>query len=121
MLFLRLLLFVISFGFLGTAVAIVLYDIYLAFELNRLLRLGERGPKDLAASQAAGTETAGAPQSTEAAGTTSAGGPPLGAVETGANFAAPVSRPAFYCGCDRPGRAARYGGQPLRSSWCLPR
>ena len=48
MLFLRLLLFVVSFGFLGVAVAIVLYDIYLAFELNRLLRLGERGAKDQA-------------------------------------------------------------------------
>ena len=50
MLFLRLLLFVVSVGFLGVAVAIVLYDLYLAFELNRILRLGERKPKDLRAS-----------------------------------------------------------------------
>jgi regulator of protease activity HflC (stomatin/prohibitin superfamily) len=41
MIFLRFLLFAISFGFLGVAVAIVLYDIYLAFELDRLLRGGE--------------------------------------------------------------------------------
>jgi regulator of protease activity HflC (stomatin/prohibitin superfamily) len=41
MLFLRFLLFAISFGFVGVAVAIVLYDIYLAFELDRLLRRGE--------------------------------------------------------------------------------
>jgi len=38
MLFLRFLLFVISFGFVGIAIAIVFYDVYLAFELDRLLR-----------------------------------------------------------------------------------
>ena len=48
MLFLRLLLFVVSFGFLGVAAVVVLYDIYLAFELNRLLRLGERPSSDAA-------------------------------------------------------------------------
>ena len=42
MLFLRLLLFVISFGFLAVAAGVVLYDIYLAFELNRLLHRSNR-------------------------------------------------------------------------------
>ena len=79
MLFLRLLLFVVSFGFLGVAVAIVLYDLYLAFELNRILRLGERKPKDVATEQAAGTSSEGGPL----AGTTAAA-------------SGPVSRPAFY-------------------------
>ena len=55
MLFLHLLLFVVSFGFLAVAVGIVLYDMYLAFELNRILRLGERAPQDRAANQAART------------------------------------------------------------------
>src|SRR6204780_640804 len=40
MLFLRLVLFVVSLGFLALAVGIVLYDVYLAFELNRILRFG---------------------------------------------------------------------------------
>ena len=108
MLFLRLLLFVVSFGFLGMAVAIVLYDIYLAFELNRLLRLGERRPADVAASQVAGTQTADAPLSTEAAGTPSAGGPPLGAVGTGATVAAAASRPGFHLRPRSAGIAAGY-------------
>jgi hypothetical protein len=93
MLFLRLLLFVVSVGFLAVAAGIVLYDIYLAFELNRILRLGERRPADVAASQAVGTQTVGVPLSTEAAGAPSAGDPPLG---TAASVAAPPSRPSFY-------------------------
>ncbi len=88
MLFLRLLLFVVSFGFLGVAVAIVLYDIYLAFELNRLLRLGERAPKDVATNQVAETPGENAPLPTGAGGTPSPG--------AASAFAAPVSRPAFY-------------------------
>ena len=44
MLFLRYLLFVISFGFVGIAIAIVLYDVYLAFELDRLLRRTDDSP-----------------------------------------------------------------------------
>ena len=44
MLFLRFLLFVISFGFVGIAIAIVLYDVYLAFELDRLLRRTNDSP-----------------------------------------------------------------------------
>jgi regulator of protease activity HflC (stomatin/prohibitin superfamily) len=38
MLFLRFLLLAVSFGFLACAAGVVLYDIYLAFELGRLLR-----------------------------------------------------------------------------------
>ncbi|MGA6961082.1 MAG: hypothetical protein WA211_14655, partial [Candidatus Acidiferrales bacterium] len=68
MLFLRWLLFVISFGFLGVAVIIVLYDIYLAFELNRILQRSERQPEKLAADQAVHATTfAGAPAPTEGA------------------------------------------------------
>src|ERR1700734_737969 len=44
MLFLPFLLFVISFGFVGIAIAIVLYDVYLAFELDRLLRRTDDSP-----------------------------------------------------------------------------
>ncbi|MGB0034736.1 MAG: SPFH domain-containing protein [Candidatus Acidiferrales bacterium] len=42
MLFLRYVFFAVAFGFLGAAAAVVLYDIYLAFELDRILRRGER-------------------------------------------------------------------------------
>lgn len=38
MLFLRFLLLLVSFGFLASAAGVVLYDVFLAFELNRLLR-----------------------------------------------------------------------------------
>jgi regulator of protease activity HflC (stomatin/prohibitin superfamily) len=41
MLFLKFLLLLISFGFLLAAAGVVLYDIYLAFELDRILRRGE--------------------------------------------------------------------------------
>jgi regulator of protease activity HflC (stomatin/prohibitin superfamily) len=41
MLFLRFLLLAVSFGFLACAAGVVLYDIYLAFELGRLLRRRE--------------------------------------------------------------------------------
>jgi hypothetical protein len=53
MLFLRALLFVISFGFLCVAAVIILYDIYLAFELDRILRGAESAPKSEAPSAAA--------------------------------------------------------------------
>jgi len=43
MLFLRFLLLAVSFGFLACAAGVVLYDIYLSFELGRLLRRGEPG------------------------------------------------------------------------------
>jgi regulator of protease activity HflC (stomatin/prohibitin superfamily) len=57
MLFLRLLLFVISFGFLGVAAVMVLYDIYLAFELSRILRRSERQPEKAATDQIAASST----------------------------------------------------------------
>jgi regulator of protease activity HflC (stomatin/prohibitin superfamily) len=52
MLFLRLLLFVVSFGFVGIAVAVVLYDLYLAFELDRVLRRGNDTPAPASVSGA---------------------------------------------------------------------
>src|ERR1700689_1117058 len=42
MLFLKFMLLAICFSFLGCAAGMVLYDIYLAFELDRILRRGER-------------------------------------------------------------------------------
>jgi regulator of protease activity HflC (stomatin/prohibitin superfamily) len=57
MLFLRLLLFVISFGFLGAAAIMILYDVYLAFELSRILRRSERQPEKAASDQAAAART----------------------------------------------------------------
>jgi regulator of protease activity HflC (stomatin/prohibitin superfamily) len=42
MLFLRFLLFVVSSAFVVAAIALVAYDVFLAFELGRLLRLGEK-------------------------------------------------------------------------------
>jgi regulator of protease activity HflC (stomatin/prohibitin superfamily) len=47
MLFLKYMLLVICSGFLVCAAAMVLYDVYLAFELDRILRRGER-PTDAA-------------------------------------------------------------------------
>jgi regulator of protease activity HflC (stomatin/prohibitin superfamily) len=41
MLFLKFALFVVAFGFLAAAVGLVLYDIYLAFELDRILKRGK--------------------------------------------------------------------------------
>jgi regulator of protease activity HflC (stomatin/prohibitin superfamily) len=43
MLFLRFLLFVVSASFVAVALGLVLYDVFLAFELGRLLRPGESG------------------------------------------------------------------------------
>jgi regulator of protease activity HflC (stomatin/prohibitin superfamily) len=42
MLFLRFLLFVVSFGFVALALGVMLYDLYLAFELDRILRRPEK-------------------------------------------------------------------------------
>lgn len=67
MLFLRWLLFAISVGFFGVAAITILYDVYLAFELNRILQRRERAPEKLAAGEAATTTVAGAPAPTEAA------------------------------------------------------
>jgi regulator of protease activity HflC (stomatin/prohibitin superfamily) len=57
MLFLKALLVVLAFGFLACAAGLVLYDIYLAFELDRLLRKSE---PPAAAAEPAEAGTAGA-------------------------------------------------------------
>jgi regulator of protease activity HflC (stomatin/prohibitin superfamily) len=46
MLFLRFLLFVLSFGFIAVALGVILYDVYLAFELDRILRKPEKEASD---------------------------------------------------------------------------
>jgi regulator of protease activity HflC (stomatin/prohibitin superfamily) len=61
MLFLRVLLFAISFGFLGAAAIVVLYDTYLAFELNRILRRAPSAP-DSAATERTAVPTEGTSQ-----------------------------------------------------------
>ena len=45
MIFFKVLLLLICFGALTGAVATVIYDIFLAFELDRILRRGERNEK----------------------------------------------------------------------------
>ena len=42
MLFLKVLLSILSFGFLAGAIGTVAYDIYLAFQLDRILRRNDR-------------------------------------------------------------------------------
>jgi len=54
MLFLRFLLFVISFGFIAAAVGLVVWDIFLAFELSRVLRRSERPQVSASAEQPGG-------------------------------------------------------------------
>src|SRR5579863_8271605 len=45
MLFLKLMMMVVCFGFLACAAGMVLYDLYLAYELDRILRRkGDTGP-----------------------------------------------------------------------------
>lgn len=56
MLFLRFLLLLVSFGLLASAAGVVLYDIFLAFELNRLLRRRE-GTADATPSEQSGPVT----------------------------------------------------------------
>jgi regulator of protease activity HflC (stomatin/prohibitin superfamily) len=66
MLFLRLLLLIVSFGFLAGAVGTVIYDIYLAFELNRILRRNDRpseGDTSAAAESVAASSLPPAPAS----------------------------------------------------------
>jgi len=53
MLFLRFLLLLVSFGLLASAAGVVLYDIFLAFELNRLLRRRD-GAADATSSEQSG-------------------------------------------------------------------
>src|SRR6266404_7292262 len=45
MLFLRMLLLIASFGFLAGAIGTVVYDIYLGFQLDRILRRNDRAPE----------------------------------------------------------------------------
>ena len=45
MLFLKVLLSIMSFGFLAGAIGTVAYDIYLAFQLDRILRRNDRAPE----------------------------------------------------------------------------
>jgi regulator of protease activity HflC (stomatin/prohibitin superfamily) len=52
MLFLRFLLLLVSFGLLASAAGVVLYDIFLAFELNRLLRRRDGAASAMSAEQA---------------------------------------------------------------------
>ena len=52
MLFLRLLLFIACGGFLACAAGLVVYDIYLAFELGRLLRWRGKQAEGAAGDQA---------------------------------------------------------------------
>jgi regulator of protease activity HflC (stomatin/prohibitin superfamily) len=51
MLFLRFLFFAISATFVAVAVGLVIYDVFLAFELGRLLRSDERPPEEGEAAQ----------------------------------------------------------------------
>ena len=44
MLFLKVLLSIVSFGFLAGAIGTVAYDIYLAFQLDRILRRNDDAP-----------------------------------------------------------------------------
>jgi regulator of protease activity HflC (stomatin/prohibitin superfamily) len=62
MLFLRLLLLIVSIGFLAGAVGVIAYDIYLAFELGRILRRSKR-PTELSsgADPSAPTPSASTP------------------------------------------------------------
>jgi regulator of protease activity HflC (stomatin/prohibitin superfamily) len=62
MLFLRFLLFVISFSFIAAAAGLVIWDIFLAFELNRVLRRGER-PKESPSAGEPGETSEPAPAS----------------------------------------------------------
>jgi regulator of protease activity HflC (stomatin/prohibitin superfamily) len=61
MLFLRFLLLLVSFGFLASAAGVVLYDIFLAFELNRLLRRGS-GSADAAPPDQSGATSSPLPR-----------------------------------------------------------
>ncbi len=83
MLFLKGLLVVLAFGFLASAAGLVVYDIYLAFELDRLLR--KREP--LAPEAGTGDAPTGGAGSAEAG---SAGATP----GTGLPSLRPTSRPA---------------------------
>src|SRR5580700_5463209 len=65
MLFLKVLLSIISFGFLAGAIGTVAYDIYLAFQLDRILRRNDSAPKsesgDATGSAASSGASSGSP------------------------------------------------------------
>ncbi len=105
MLFLRFLLFVISFGFVGIAIAIVLYDVYLAFELDRLLRRTNDSPP-------ASSPTT-SPASSDAEVQASAVPPPQ---TPGAAYLRPAHRPATRHSLGRGCEITRHRRrpQPLR-------
>src|ERR1700684_945777 len=62
MLFLRFLFFAISATFVAVAVGLVIYDVFLAFELGRLLRSDERPPEKGEAAQSSETPVSAAPR-----------------------------------------------------------
>src|ERR1700678_3179377 len=61
MLFLRFLFFAISATFVAVAVGLVIYDVFLAFELGRLLRSDERPPGKGEEGQSSETPVSAAP------------------------------------------------------------
>ena len=61
MLFLRFLLFVISVSFVVVALGLVLYDVFLAFELGRLLRPDESASQEDEAGQTSEAPASAAP------------------------------------------------------------
>lgn len=75
MLFLRFLLLAVSFGFLAWAAGVVLYDIYLAFELGRLLR-PSKPAGDVTQPGQPGEGAASIPSAVAALRTSRAPGPP---------------------------------------------
>jgi regulator of protease activity HflC (stomatin/prohibitin superfamily) len=67
MLFLRFLLFVVSCGFVLAAVGLMIYDVFLAFELGRLLRTSESASQKDETGEASGTPDSGTPSAAVAA------------------------------------------------------
>jgi len=69
MLFLKVLLSILSFGFLAGAIGTVAYDIYLAFQLDRILRRNDRNdsaPKSESGDATGSAESSAATSSTPA-------------------------------------------------------
>ncbi|HUJ33080.1 MAG TPA: SPFH domain-containing protein [Candidatus Acidoferrum sp.] len=71
MLFLRFLLFLMAFGALAGAVGMVVYDVFLAFELDRLLRRREPAAEAAQPGEATASGTVGAVGAGTGAGITS--------------------------------------------------
>src|SRR5246127_5597631 len=66
MLFLKVLLSILSFGFLAGAIGTVAYDIYLAFQLDRILRRNDRPSESESSGTTGSAESSGATSSTPA-------------------------------------------------------